>query len=255
MRYWGNTPNAVTDRFPNHIFPNTWNMSKGATVLNKYPMGLTAAHLRVLALILMLLDHLGRTRFPGHDWMIILGRLAFPIFAFQITEGYRHTHDFHGYCKRLLVFALVSEIPFNLMISGSPVFPLHQNVIFTLLLGLLACRALDREKGWAAPVILLAAALTFPDYGVPGVLTVLTFHEFQDHPWLQLAALIAINTFGFHGQILPFGAFELPVQSFAAFAWIPILLYNGEKGRGGRWLQYGSYVFYPLHMLLLGLMA
>ena len=70
--------------------------------------GLTATHLRILALGLMLLDHLWATVVPGNNWMTYVGRMAFPIFAFQAAEGYHHTHDFKGYCKRLAIFALVS---------------------------------------------------------------------------------------------------------------------------------------------------
>ena len=222
--------------------------------MNKTKFGLTAAHLRILALVLMLLDHLWATVVPGNNWMTYVGRMAFPIFAFQAAEGYHHTHDFKGYCKRLAIFALVSEIPFNLMIFSSPIFPFHQNVMLTLLLGLLACRAWDQRKlGWLA-LICLAAVLTFPDYGVMGVLTVLMFHALRDWKWAQLLMLIAINWFGFEGQQLVFGSIKMPIQAFAILAFLPISLYHGEKGPGGKWLQYGSYLFYPLHMLILGLM-
>ena len=216
--------------------------------------GLTATHLRILALFLMLLDHLWATVVPGNNWMTYVGRMAFPIFAFQAAEGYHHTHDFKGYCRRLAIFAAVSEIPFNLMIFSSPIFPFHQNVMLTLLLGLLACRAWDQRKlGWLA-LICLAAVLTFPDYGVMGVLTVLMFHVLRDWKWAQLLMLIAVNWFGFEGQHLILGTMEVPVQAFAILAFLPIALYNGEKGRSGKALQDGSYIFYPLHMLILGLL-
>ena len=215
---------------------------------------LNTTHLRILALVLMLLDHLWATVVPGNAWMTYVGRIAFPIFAFQAAEGYRHTHDFKGYCKRLGIFALVSEIPFNLMIMGSPIFPFHQNVMLTLLLGLLACRAWDLRKWWQLALLWPVGVLTFPDYGALGVATVLMFHVFRGQKLLQLLMLVAINWFGFEGQKLLIGSFELPVQAFAILAIIPIWLYNGEKGRGGRLLQYGSYVFYPLHMLILGLL-
>lgn len=215
---------------------------------------LTSAHLRILALSLMLLDHLWGTVVPGNDWMTYLGRLAFPIFAFQAAEGYRRTHDFRRYCKRLLIFALVSEIPFNLMISGSPIFPFHQNVMFTLLLGLLSCRTLDEKKWGRLALLWLAGFFSFPDYGLLGILTVVLFHVLRDRPWLQLAGLVLINVFGFEGQVIPVLNFELPIQSFAVLAMVPISLYRGEKGPGGRLLQYGSYLFYPLHMLILALM-
>ena len=216
--------------------------------------GLTAAQLRVLALGLMLLDHLWATVVPGNNWMTYLGRMAFPIFAFQTAVGYRHTHDLGGYCKRLLIFGLVSEIPFDLMISGSPVFRFHQNVMFTLLLGLLACRAYDLRKWGLLVLLCLAGIPTFPDYGILGIATVLMFHVFREYQWCQLLMLIAINWFGYEGQQLIVGTLTVPVQAFAILAFLPIALYNGEKGRGGKLLQYGSYVFYPLHMLILGLL-
>ena len=67
----------------------------------KLPLNATA--LRILAMVLMLMDHMWATVIPGNDWMTYLGRLAFPIFAFQAAEGYLHTHDFKRYCRRLLV--------------------------------------------------------------------------------------------------------------------------------------------------------
>lgn len=213
--------------------------------MTKSKISLTAAQLRALALILMFIDHTGRTLFPEQSWMICLGRLAFPIFAFQTAEGYRHTRDFRRYCLRLAVFALISEIPFNLLAYGAAIYPLHQNVMFTLLLGLVACRVYDRNKGWALIPVFLAAALLRPDYGIPGVALVLLFHIIRKDKPAQLLFLVLINCFGYGlGSI----------QSLAALAWIPISLYRGEKGRGGKALQYGSYIFYPLHMLLLGLL-
>ena len=205
----------------------------------------TATGLRILALFLMLLDHVGRVLFPGQLWMVCLGRLAFPIFAFQTAEGYGHTRNFRRYCLRLAVFALISEIPFDMMAFGSLFYPGHQNVMFTLLLGLLACRLYDRETGWAALLTIPAAALLGTDYGAIGVMTVLVFHVFRREKLLQLLFLFLLNGFGF-------GALSL--QTLAVLAWVPISLYHGERGRGGKWLQYGSYVFYPLHMLFLGLL-
>ena len=222
--------------------------------MNKSKFGLNAAHLRILALRMMLLDHLWATTVSGNDWMTYLGRMAFPIFAFQAAQGYLHTHDFKAYCKRLLIFAAVSEIPFNLMMMSSPIFPFHQNVMLTLLLGLLACRAWDRKR-WAAMVgWIVLGALTLCDYGSLGVCTVLLFHIFRGQKLAQLLMLICINGFGYEGQQLLLGRMEIPVQAFAILAFIPIFLYNGEKGKGGKALQYGSYVFYPLHMLLLWLL-
>lgn len=213
--------------------------------MTKSKISLTAAQLRALALILMFIDHAGRTLFPGQLWMVCLGRLAFPIFAFQTAEGYRHTRDFRRYCLRLAVFALISEIPFDLMAFGTIFHPGHQNVMLTLLLGLIACHVYEQNKGWALIPVFLAAALLRPDYGIPGVALVLLFHVFRKNQVAQLLFLVLINCLGYR-----LGS----VQSLAALAWIPISLYRGDKGRGGQALQYGSYIFYPLHMLILGLL-
>lgn len=222
--------------------------------MTKTKFSLNAAQLRLLALGLMLVDHVGRTLFPAQTWMVCLGRLAFPIFAFQTAEGYRHTRNFRGYCVRLAVFALISEIPFDLMLSGSPFYPYHQNVMVTLLLGLLACRAYDRKHWLLLPCCFLAGLHARCDYGAMGVLVVLAFHIFRDQKLPLLLMLTAINWFGYDGPQIAFGFLHVPLQAFAALAFFPIVLYNGKKGGGGKWLQYGSYLFYPLHLLILGLL-
>ena len=235
---------------------------------DKFPKKLDSVTLRVMALCLMLLDHLWATVVPGNLWMTCLGRMAFPIFAFQTAEGYAHTSDLRRYLRRLMVFGLISEIPCNLMISGSWLYPFHQNVMFTLALGLLALRALDRAKAesrllrrglWLLAVLgcCLAGAVTFTDYGFYGVVTVLLFGISRNMPYgklLQLAGMILIHGVAMKGLVLrPFGLY-VPLQSLAVFSLIPIWLSSGEKGRRSRLVQYGSYLFYPLHMLILGIL-
>lgn len=230
---------------------------------------LTAAQLRWIALAAMLLDHLWAIVVPGNQWMTYAGRLAFPIFAFQITEGFLRTSNFRRYALRLLVFACLSEIPFDLMYASTVFFPFHQNVMFTLLLGLLAVRGLDRAKRErtvkAAALGLLgllaawlAGTLGMTDYGGMGVLTVAVFYVFRNFPLARLGqglCLFLLNMVFFRGEYVSAEllghVLELQTQGFALLALVPIWLYGGEKGRGGRVLQYGSYVFYPLHMLVL----
>ena len=234
--------------------------------MKKTRYGLDSTALRLLAILFMVLDHLWATVVPGNLWLTCLGRLAFPIFAFQLCEGYRHTGDFRRYRRRLLVFALLSEIPFNLFYAGSLIFPFHQNVMFTLLLGLLAIRQADRlrrEEGikkkslrcLALLLILAGGVVLFPDYGLMGVMTVLCFFVFRDHRLFQLAAMAVLNIFAFKGQTIPVSlgalAFDFPIQGFALLALPLIWLYNGEKGPGGKGLRLFWYIFYPLHMLAL----
>lgn len=235
--------------------------------------GITAMQLRLLAMTLMLLDHLWATVVPGNDWMTYVGRMAMPIFAFQIAEGYCHTSNVKKYRNRLLLFALLAEIPFDLVMGGSMFFPYHQNVLFTLLLGLWACSALDKAKrkgtvgGWlkgglTALASCLVGFVALLDYGFMGVAMVILFFLLRDFPMAraaQLAAMVLLNIVFFEGQslILPLGGREIffPVQGFAVLALIPIWLYNGEKGRGGKAAQYAAYAFYPLHLLAIALYA
>lgn len=224
--------------------------------------GLSANALRLIAMVGMLLDHIWGTLASGSLWMTCVGRLVFPIYAFQLAEGFVRTHDRKKYSLRLLAFALIAEIPFNMMMMGSWLFPFHQNTIFTLLLGFWVIWVLEglREKQlklWKAGLQLLAAALLsvvgFPDYGWQGVLTVVLFYLFREGRFAklgQLAGMSLLHVVCMEGQTLPW-LFDLPLQSFAVLALIPIWLYDGRKGRGGKWMQYGAYLYYPLHLLLL----
>ena len=177
--------------------------------LNKKPFGgLTSDLLKILAVIFMVFDHLWATIISGNDWMTYLGRLTFPIFAFQIAEGFIHTSNIKKYTLRLLVFALISEIPFNLFYGGNWFYPYHQNVIFTLLLGLLAITQIDKaRKDKTKKVIIksvlllipisLGAFIGFPDYGFWGYLKVIMFYLLRDFPfaWALLPADIPADRY------------------------------------------------------------
>lgn len=233
---------------------------------------LSGTVLKLIAMACMLLDHMWATVIPGGLWMTCVGRVAFPIFAFQIAEGYSHTKNFKKYLLRMFLFALISEIPYNLMMSGSVFDPLAQNVMFTFCEALLLIRLIDRAKTkhWALGLVttLLAAffgywvgTLTFVDYHGYGILMVLMFWLFRGIPgfwgWLvSLAAMIYINIFMMRGQVLQWGqALSFPVQGFAVLAMLPIGLYNGRRGNGGKAMQYMGYAFYPVHILILSLIG
>ena len=223
-------------------------------------------------MVFMLCDHLWGTVVPGNNWLTCIGRLAFPIFAFLIVEGYSHTSNLKRYALRLLVFALISEIPFNLMIGSRIFFPFHQNVLWTFLIGLGLIHWNEKAKTaplrrrilrGAGSVILgaLAGTVTFVDYSGAGVLMVLVFYFFRKRTWWcllgQLCALYYINVemlSGLSYQVEILGkTYFLVQQGLALLALIPIWLYRGRQGhhsRAFRWLCYG---FYPAHMLLLAL--
>lgn len=234
---------------------------------------LNALDLKLLAMALMLCDHMWATVIPGNMWLTNIGRLAFPIFAFQIVEGYAHTHDFKKYLGRMLIFALISEIPFNLMAGGTLFFPFHQNVMFTFFEALLFLRLMDWAKGKSMALYLLVTAgsvflgyflglFTFVDYYGQGVLMVIAFYFFRDVRFGQIGILISmiyINGVMLAGYQLPidlFGhSFSIPQQSLAVLALIPIWLYNGKQGPHSKPIQYACYAFYPAHMLILSLLG
>ncbi len=234
---------------------------------------LTSWGLHVIAMVLMLCDHLWGTVILGNDWLTCLGRIAFPIFAFMIAEGYFHTKSFKKYLGRIALFALISEIPFNLMHDGYWI-SFMQNVLWTFLLALLAMKLLDtirKLKPWfsiplcAVTVIIFyyAGTLLMVDYLGEGVLTVLLFYFLRGNGILtrigQLAGLSYINCFMIKGLVYPIELFgygiEIPQQAFAIFAVIPIWLYGGEQGTHNKLTKAANYWFYPVHMLILGLLV
>ena len=236
---------------------------------------LTALSLHILAMICMVFDHAWASVVSGNLWMNCVGRLTFPIFAFLIVEGYFHTGNFKKYVTRMFFFALLSEIPMNMLYNGSYLYPFHQNVLWTFLIALLAMKLIDRvreTKKPAAAVILTALIVLFStllglvsmvDYNAPGILTVFAFYFFHGRKWYhylgQFLVLYWLNVDLLRGMDLPLSLFGFdfffPTQGFALFALIPIWLYRGKQGLHNRWIQYGCYAFYPVHMMLLGILA
>ena len=232
---------------------------------------LTAAVLHIIAMTLMLMDHLWATLLPAREWLTCAGRVAFPIFAFMAVEGYFHTRSFKKYILRMLLFAVLSEIPFDLMYGGTWFYPVHQNVLWTFLLGLLGVWLMEqvRKKGktWmyllvcvlVVPAGLVLGTLCMVDYYGVGVLTVFVFYFLHGRKWWcflgQLAALYWLNVELLGCLMYPvqlFGLeFELCQQGLALLSLIPIWLYRGRQGYHSKPFQYLCYAFYPVHMLLL----
>ena len=216
-------------------------------------------------MIIMLCDHICLTIVPEYKWLSYIGRIAFPIYAFMIVEGYVYTRDFKKYILRLLVFAIISEIPYDLMCGESIFLPNHQNVLWTFLLSLIAIRLIEKakqiHKAEVAAIVTVVIILTSfilgtvlkLDYYGAGVLSVLVFYFFRKRNIfsfiLQFGSLYFLNV-----EILGamYGSQEIGKQQFfAIFALIPIWLYKGEKGIAGNWFKYTKYIFYPLHMIVL----
>ena len=216
------------------------------------PNQITGATLKWLALLTMVIDHIAAVAladaFPPELWWMRLlrlaGRLAYPLFAFLLVEGFIHTHSVSRYALRLAVFAVLSEIPFNLAFRVRFISWPGTNVFFTLLIGLAMLYALDRWKNRAAQVLTLLAAgllatLLHTDYAAAGVLTVAILYLARDNRWAFPAAVAVLT--------LATGSWT----ELAALAVTPLIWgYHGQPGRkwGGR---YFFYIFYPAHLLVL----
>lgn len=230
--------------------------------------------MKLLAIVTMFIDHAWAT-FPNMpDWMQYVGRLAFPIFAYQIAEGYIRTSNIKKYLLRMLIFAVISEVPFNLMMSGSVIYPFDQNVLFTFLIALLAITLIEHIRknnprvraGILEALTILAAFILgyvlMVDYYGAGVLTVIAFYIFHKgrFAWVgQLVCMYVINCVMLAGQFIPLTIgsldLEIPLQGIAMLSLIPIWLYNGERGPHNKVIQYSFYAFYPAHMLAIVLIA
>ena len=204
---------------------------------------MTGFQLKLLAMLAMTADHIGAVFFPEIPLLRWIGRLAMPVLCFFIGEGLRHTRSPRRYLLRLTGFALLSELPFDLAFYGGIEWG-HQNVYFTLALGLLALWAIQSRgmEGWLlALTAALAAELLGCDYGMYGVLLILLLDRFHHARSEQLAAAALLN--------LAF--FGLQTQTLSLIA-LPLLwLYNGKRGRDDRRL---SYLYYPAHLCVLGIL-
>ena len=223
---------------------------------------LSGSWLKLLAVVSMLVDHLaafywqnvpafhtawlsiGHRAITPYVLMRLVGRLAFPIFAFLLVEGFVHTHSRKRYGINLFLFALISEIPWNLIHSGTWHYP-SQNVFFTLFLGFLGLCAIeyfkDQRKWQLASLLgLLAASIVLrADYGCSGYGFILLLYVLREQKILQ--AII--------------GSCVLGSRWIAGLAFIPISMYNGERGFvRGPVAKYAFYLFYPLHLTIIYLL-
>lgn len=214
--------------------------------------------LKLIACVLMLCDHVGYVLLDNNNMMRAFGRLAFPIFAFLLAEGFRYTSDIKKYLIRLIIFAFLSEIPFDLCMYGQILEFGHQNVFFTLATGLIAIISLEKGKrqgklvqayAITAGCFVLSFLLAF-DYSICGILIIIVFYamtpiykesdrEKRIFEAGKVTILSAIIYFLFYGL----------KQLYAVFAILPISLYNGKRGKS--YFKYVFYGFYPVHLLLI----
>lgn len=211
---------------------------------------LDGTSLKIIAMICMLFDHIGALFFPTRMWMRAIGRIAFPIFAFCVSEGYIHSKNRINYLLRLGFFAFLSEIPFNLFVNDSILYFDYQNVMFTFfisILSLIIYEKITKNKDIIMYILGVIVVLIFSlislilasDYGLYGVLLVFTYYIFNKKR--QSIRIL----FGSFVQVF-FNS--VGIYLFSILSSLFLLLYNGRKGNGLKWL---FYIFYPGHLLIL----
>lgn len=203
---------------------------------NTLKISLNATHLKIIAMVLMLIDHSGFILFGDNAYMRMIGRLSFPIFAFCTSESLKHTHDIKAYMKRLFIFAFISSIPYSLVHNNF-------NVIWTFLFASVCVFAINKEKFnkgakiFIVIIILCLSELLKTDYGAYGILTVLVFYMFGNSLQSYIGLLILTICFGGDN-----------IQLWCMLSVFILMFYNNKKGRG---MKYLFYIFYPLHLFIL----
>lgn len=245
---------------------------------------MSAFLLRLIACLAMLLDHIGFI--TGNMFLRAIGRIAFPIFVYLICNGFRHTSCRWRYALRLAIFALASQIPFSLLCSNSFTYN-SGNVFFTLLAALSCIWATDLLRSnkigkWFCwlPVVLLCGFYQVgwlrSDYGGRGVVLAIIFYLFDGKKWWQRLVVAVLSLAAvFYNQLTAVGMtllLEGTVTILTLSQWdlwqlfslgsLPLIfLYNGKKGPqpenkfAAKMMQISFYLFYPLHMLILWLIA
>lgn len=219
-------------------------------------LSLSGSALKLIAVITMLIDHIASALLRSqprvlftlsgytltlYELMRRIGRLAFPIYCFLLVEGYRHSHDRRKYGRNLLLFALLSEIPWNLL-HGNALFCGSQNVYFTLFLGYLGICALEKYRQepskqlFSVLGLLILSNYLQADYGIKGFALIMALYVLREQ---ELPRVVV-------------GAALLGYPLCSAIAFLPIHFYNGERGFiRKKWCKYAFYAFYPVHMLAL----
>ena len=234
--------------------------------------GLSGFTLCIIAMVTMLLDHSYIALFRGANYLNYIGRVSFPIFAYLLVEGYYNTGSRIKYALRLFIFALISEIPFNLLIAQSINFKEHQNVMFELLFGIIVLSANTSliegiSSGRLFKVVMgaLVMLLSFTtsyiysfDYSCYGLALIILFaisRDFKYSKLIQLIGMVGIFIVWYIGigWTLNIGNFciYLPRQSLCILSLPLIWLYNGERGYASNHFKYMKYSFYPLHLIIL----
>ena len=228
---------------------------------NRKKIGLTSNALKMIACVTMLIDHIGAVFFPKVLILRYIGRIAMPIYCYRAAIGGIYTRSRKKYIFRMALFAVLSEVPFDLAFQNRWIDWSYNNVMVTLLIGILCVMAsetfkkkITKPRLWLLPalgVFLLggvAAELAQSDYGYIGVAFIASFYFLRQYPAAMAAAFV------FSSSVLVmirYRTMTLPIEAAASAALLPIFLHNGKKGSDSKALQYGFYAFYPVHLAVI----
>ncbi len=226
----------------------------------------TGSDLKRIAILAMTADHLASVIWPGYGkqwWLLLIhifGRLAAPIFWFLVAEGYHYTRSRKKYALRLLLLAIISHFAYNFAF-GIPFIPFkttvfnQTSVIWPLFWGLIALEILERDtwKDYQKTIALLGiCAITFcADWSCIAVLAIVQIGENRGNFRRQMTGMMVCTAMYALVYVLFIDPVYGVIQLFTALT-IPLLArYNGQKGRGSKWL---FYVYYPLHLIICGIL-
>ena len=218
---------------------------------------ISGSGLKMMAMIVMLIDHIAAFLFYDNHLFIeplfefcnkpitlyfifrLIGRIAFPIFAFLLVEGFQHTRSVKKYLINILLFAIISELPWNLVHGGHWYCVGSQNVFFTLLLGGCGLYVIEnvreiRKQAFILIGLLVLSIFLRADYGVSGYGFILMMYALRKSELIRAVV----------------GSCMLGSRWIAGLAFVPISMYNGKRGFiQGKYMKYLFYAFYPLHLM------
>lgn len=243
---------------------------------------MSSSALKIIALICMIFDHTQVVFYQYTPiWFRLIGRLSFPIFAFLTAEGYKYSKNINRYLLRLFIFALISEIPYDIVFQNGTVFDLYNleinyfsssNVMFTLFLGVLSIYIYENlikynlNKFFSVIIIILFSYISYfisCDYGQFGVLLIFFIYISKNRMikiftmfiffilkyWSiiteYITRLFDIKYFGYDVYA---DNYNLMIFIFTVFSLFFIYLYNGKRGFNLKWI---FYLFYPVHLIIL----
>ncbi len=210
--------------------------------------------LKIIAIITMFCDHLSYALWGEFSNLNYIGRIAFPIFAFQLTEGFIHTRSKKNYLYRLFVFAIASQIPFMLfcrLFNTTVVL----NIFFTLFVGLIALIGYENCKNKYVGILLVAclsctADFLKMDYGAFGILMIFIFYIFKDKKVLMNISYLALILLKYMPACIFYNFYYAYLLLIVSY-FVPLIIINLYNGKKGPDAKYFMYLFYPIHLIIL----